>query len=236
MKIVILAGGKGTRLAEYTDAIPKPMVEIGSYTILEHIVNLYHAQGFWDFIIAGGYKWEMVYAWAKGITLPDVRISVVDTGVDTLTGGRIKRLDSALASHNFMLTYGDGVADIDLLRLYNYHVNMDALVTLTAVRPPARFGSLRLDKSGKVTGFHEKIQTDEGWVNGGFMIVEPEVMNMIEGDSSNFEKDILPEIAEAGRLNAYFHDGFWQCMDTIRDVELLRSLWEEGAPWVTGKE
>lgn len=232
MKIVILAGGKGTRLAEYTGAIPKPMVEIGSCPIIEHVVNIYHSQGFWDFIVAGGYKWEMLYDWSQGLDLPNTRVSIVDTGVDTLTGGRLKRISRSLDSHNFMLTYGDGVADIDLTRLYNYHTNMDALVTLTAVRPPARFGSLRLDKSGRVTGFHEKSQTDEGWVNGGFMIVEPEVFDMIDGDSTNLEKDILPEIAASGRLNAYFHSGFWQCMDTIRDVELLRSLWEEGAPWI----
>jgi len=235
MKAVILAGGKGTRLGEYTHEIPKPMVMIGDKPILGHIIDIYCNQGFYDFIIAGGYKREIIDEWltTEYGTRSPLKIRLVDTGAKTMTGGRLKRINKHIPAGPFMMTYGDGVADVDLVHLQTFHRSMGSLVTLTAVRPPARFGSLRLDGSGKVVGFHEKSQVMEGWVNGGFMIIEKEVLDMIEGDETNFERDILPEIASMGRLHAYFHTGFWQCMDTARDVELLRQLYKDGGPWIT---
>jgi glucose-1-phosphate cytidylyltransferase len=231
MKTVILAGGEGTRLAEYTVAIPKPMVEIRDRPILGHIVDIYQSQGFGNFVIACGYKGGHIAKWVEDNLKTSGNVQVIQTGEKTKTGGRIKRVQSHLTS-TFMMTYGDGVADVDLNHLLNYHKSMQPLVTLTAVRPPARFGSLRLDGAGKVMGFHEKSQTMEGWVNGGFMVVEPSVVNMIKGDDTNFEKEVLPEIAEDGKLMAYYHTGFWQCMDTLRDVKLLRRLAKEGPPWI----
>lgn len=234
MKVVILAGGKGTRLAELTDAIPKPMVQIAGRTILGHIVDIYRSQGFHEFIIAAGYKQEMIDEWARKEYAEDygITIDVVDTGKDTQTGGRLGRLKPRLSAGPFMMTYGDGVANVNLTHVWNYHTSMRPSVTLTAVRPPARFGSLRLDGAGKVMGFHEKSQTMEGWVNGGFMVISPMVLDLCGVDETNFERDVLPELAEAGQLQAYFHAGFWQCMDTIRDVKLLRDLAKEGPPWI----
>ncbi len=228
MKVVILAGGKGTRLNEYTRTYPKPMVRIGSKPLLGHIIDIYEEQGFHDFIIASGYKGQAISEWANK---SESSIEVIDTGDMTLTGGRLRRLKGYVGMRQFMLTYGDGVSNVNLTHVWNYHTSLKPLVTLTAVRPPARFGSLRLNASGKVIGFHEKSQAAEGWVNGGFMIVEKEVLDMIEGDDTNFEKDVLPEIAEMGKLQAYFHGGFWQCVDTIRDVELLTEL-EKERPWL----
>jgi glucose-1-phosphate cytidylyltransferase len=229
MKVVILAGGKGTRLAELTHKIPKPMVQIGDKPMLGHIIDIFEKQAMRNFVIAAGYKKKMIESWANE---QDSRIQVIDTGEETLTGGRIKRAGQYVGNGPFIMTYGDGVANVDITHVWNYHTTFKPLVTLTAVRPPARFGSLRLDGAGKVLGFHEKNQAAEGWVNGGFMIIEKEVLDMIEGDDTNFEKDVLPQIAEDGKLQAYFHTGFWQCMDTIRDVELLRQLYDEGAPWI----
>jgi len=228
MKVVILAGGKGTRLNEYTRTYPKPMVRIGPKPLLGHIIDIYEEQGFHNFVVASGYKGRAISEWANK---SESDIEVIDTGDATLTGGRLKRLKDHVGMRNFMLTYGDGVSNVNLTHVWNYHTSLKPLVTLTAVRPPARFGSLRLNASGKVTGFHEKSQAAEGWVNGGFMIVEKEVLDMIEGDDTNFEKDVLPEIAEMGKLQAYFHGGFWQCVDTIRDVELLTEL-EKERPWL----
>jgi len=230
MKVVILAGGKGTRLSEYTHEIPKPMVSIGEKPLLGHIIDIYEQQGFYNFVLAVGYMGQVISEWADGV---ESNIKIVETGDETLTGGRLKRIGSYVGTGPFMLTYGDGVSDVSLTHVWNYHTSFKPLVTLTAVRPPARFGSLRLSESGKVVGFHEKSQTMEGWVNGGFMVVEKEVLDMIEGDDTNFEKEVLPEIAEMGRLQAYFHNGFWQCMDTIRDLELLRELCKKDVPWLT---
>jgi glucose-1-phosphate cytidylyltransferase len=171
---------------------------------------------------------QVISEWANK---SESNIEVVDTGDETLTGGRLRRLKDHVGMRQFMLTYGDGVSNVNLAHVWNYHTSLKPLVTLTAVRPPARFGSLRLNASGKVIGFHEKSQVAEGWVNGGFMIIEKEVLDMIEGDDTNFEKDVLPEIAEMGKLQAYFHGGFWQCVDTIRDVELLTEL-EKEKPWL----
>jgi len=235
MKVVILAGGRGTRLGRVGEKIPKPMVKIGRYPILSHIVQIYRDQGFDDFIIATGYKRETIDQWAADYKKREgLDIQCVFTGEDAQTGARLGRIQS-LVGPTFMMTYGDGVSDVDLKQLVSYHKSMKPLITLTAVRPLARFGSLRFNSSGTITGFHEKSQAAEGWINGGFMVIESQILALIDkqNDACNFEKDILPEIAETNNLNAYFHTGFWQCMDTSRDIELLCELCEEGAPWLT---
>jgi len=232
MKIVILAGGRGTRLSEYTNEVPKPMVEIGDKPILGHIIDIFLSQGLQDIIIAAGYKKEVIEEWAESQDFGlGARVRVFDTGLDTQTGGRLGRLRGHLQSGPFLVTYGDGVANVNISYLWNLHTSVKPLVTITAVRPPARFGSLRLGCGAKVLGFHEKSQTLEGWINGGFMIVEPPALKLIKGDQTNWERDVLPDIAASGEMVAYQHVGFWQCMDTLRDVELLRELYKKGAPW-----
>ncbi|MGD8486127.1 MAG: glucose-1-phosphate cytidylyltransferase [Chloroflexota bacterium] len=254
MKVVILAGGLGTRLAEETDVRPKPMVEVGHRPILWHIMKHYAASGFTEFVIALGYKGEEIkrffadYLTLDGditVHLEDGRISrhrqstenwvvdLVDTGFSTNTGGRVKRLAPWLAGERFMLTYGDGVSTVDLDRLLQHHETHRRLATLTAVRPPSRFGGLELRDDGTID-FTEKPQMGEGWINGGFMVVEPQVLSYIEGDDASFEADVLERLANERQLTAYKHDGFWQPMDTLRDVRYLRGLWTSGeAPWVT---
>jgi glucose-1-phosphate cytidylyltransferase len=252
MKTVILAGGLGTRLAEETEVRPKPMVEIGGRPILWHIMNIYAAHGYKEFVVALGYKGEVIKSYflnyyylrnnftihlANGQvdvhdgTPEDWIIHLIDTGARTETGGRLKRLASRLGNETFMLTYGDGVAGIDVGELVAFHRRHGRLATVTAVRPPARFGGLSFEDN-LVTRFVEKPQIGEGWINGGFFVLEPEVLDYIDGDSTIFERQPLERLAEAGHLVAYRPDGFWQCMDTLRDVRLLNSLWENGhAPW-----
>ncbi len=250
MKVVILAGGLGSRLAEETESKPKPMVTIGSKPILWHIMKSYGHFGFNDFAIALGYKGEVVkryftdYATLEGdlrlrFDNPSVErargslepwtIDLVDTGANTNTGGRVKRC-AHLLDERFMLTYGDGVSNIDLAALLDFHQSHGKLCTLTAVRPPARFGHLNID-GDRVSEFSEKPQVGEGWINGGFMVCEPEVLNYIEGDHINLAHAPLERLSAEGQLMAYRHHDFWQCMDTIRDRELLESLWESSPPW-----
>lgn len=250
MKVVILAGGYGTRLQEETAIKPKPMVEIGGQPILWHIMNIYAASGFKEFIIALGYKGEWIKKYFLNyyyihrnftISLADGRIDthdgrledwivhLVDTGVDTQTGGRIKRLASWIGNETFMLTYGDGVADIKIKDLLEFHRRHGKLATVTAVRPPARFGGINL-KGDKVEQFTEKPQIGEGFINGGFFVLEPKVLEYIEGDQTYFERGTLKRLAAEEQLVAYKHDGFWKCMDVLRDVQFLNSLWESGNP------
>lgn len=253
MKTVILAGGLGTRLAEETAIRPKPLVEIGGKPILWHIMNIYAAFGFAEFVLALGYKGEQIkkyflvfYMLNNDLNIdlgsgrvkpytPDGgrqqpwRVHLIDTGYATETGGRIKRLQPLIGGERFMLTYGDGVADIDLQRLVAFHQSHGKLATITAVRPPARFGSLRF-KGDLVAEFVEKPQVGEGWINGGFFVLEPGVLDYIEGDDTIFERGPLERLAADKQLVAYKHDGFWQCMDTLRDVRLLESLWQSGSP------
>lgn len=253
MKVVILAGGFGTRLAEETSVVPKPMVEIGGRPILWHIMKIYAEQGFDEFIIALGYKGEVIkryffdfQALDGSLTLdlatrqitPHGRptgkwkIHLVETGLETSTGGRLLRVRHLVQDGTFMLTYGDGVADIGLRALLEFHRSHGRLATVTAVRPPARFGGLTFDNAGKVRDFIEKPQIGEGWINGGFMVLEPGVFNYLEGDESNLESDGLERLAGDGQLMAYRHEQFWQCMDTQRDKRYLEKLWESGkAPW-----
>jgi glucose-1-phosphate cytidylyltransferase len=256
MKVVILAGGLGTRLAEETSVRPKPMVEIGGYPILWHIMRTYARHGFNDFAIALGYKGEMIkdyflhyddlqndihldYASGK-VTYTkrqslDWSIDLIDTGSATDTGGRVHRLDSLLRPQGtFMVTYGDGVADIDVRKLYEFHKSHGKLATVTAVRPPARYGTMVFDGDQVVT-FTEKPQTGEGWINGGFFVFEPEVLDFLIDDTTILERTPLEDLAEQGQLMSYRHDGFWQCMDTLRDKRRLSELWDSGeAPWRVG--
>lgn len=253
MKTILLAGGLGTRLAEETASIPKPMVEIGGRPILWHIMNIYACQGFSEFVVALGYKGEVVKDYflqfntrnadltiklATGnrtiheASHPDWTLHLVDTGLSTQTGGRLKRLARWLDDGEaFMMTYGDGVSNVDLKSLLQFHRTHGRLATVTAVRPPARFGGLHLD-GDRVTAFTEKPQTGEGWINGGFFVLEKKVLDFIQGDGTYWELDPMERIAREGQLMAFRHEGFWQPMDTLRDKKHLEDLWNSGkAPW-----
>jgi glucose-1-phosphate cytidylyltransferase len=253
MKVAILAGGVGSRIQEETEIKPKPMVEIGGRPILWHIMKIYAHWGFNEFVIALGYKgdyikrWMIEYSSLQGdltISLKDgkVRIlegeredwtvSLVDTGVATMTGGRIKRLAPYVGDGTFMLTWGDGVADIEIPRLLEFHRAHGKLATVTAVRPPSRFGAITFDGGGRVEQFSEKPQLGEGWINGAFFVLEPGVFDYVEGDMTAWEREPLERLAADGQLMAYCHDSFWQCMDTLRDKVLLEQLWSsERPPW-----
>jgi glucose-1-phosphate cytidylyltransferase len=251
-KVVLLAGGLGTRLAEETEVRPKPMVEVGEYPILWHIMKSYGYYGFNEFYVALGYKGEAIkrffldyYSLQGSMTLDiktgevkrhdreteEWRVHLLETGQSTQTGGRIKRLQPVLGSETFMLTYGDGVCSANLQELLRFHRRHGKIATLTAVRPPARFGGLILNDS-LVYDFTEKPQIGEGWINGGFMVLEPNIFDYISGDDCVFERDVLEVLSKEGQLAAYQHEGFWQCMDTLRDKNLLNQLWHSGnAPW-----
>ena len=255
MKVAILAGGLGSRISEETEVKPKPMVEIGGQPILWHILKIYAHFDLTDFVIALGYKGEYIKRWmveycslasdltvslkdgqvtphgnGNGRDTEDWTIDLVDTGHDTATGGRIKRLAPYLGDSTFMLTWGDGVADIDLNELLAFHRAHGKLATMTTVRPPARFGHLELD-GDRVTEFSEKPQLGEGWINGAFFVLEPEVFEYVDGDDTQWEREPLERLAREGQLMAYRHTSFWQCMDTLRDKKLLEELWSNGAPW-----
>ena len=229
MKCVILAGGKGTRISEYTKSIPKPMIKIGSKPMIEHIINYYIKYGFRDFIIAGGYKYSVIKNFFKK-KHNSVKIRVINTGISSLTGKRIMKLKNEL-KNTFMLTYGDGLSNIDLNKLLKFHKKNKKKITMTAVHPPARFGELEINNN-IVKKFEEKPQLQKGWINGGFFVVEPEFFDLINDDSSILEKEPLEKVAMMGQLMAYKHDGFWHCMDTKRDRDSLESLWKtNNAPW-----
>jgi glucose-1-phosphate cytidylyltransferase len=232
MQVVILAGGMGSRLSEETDVIPKPMVRIGSKPIVEHIINVYQRFGFSEFLIAAGYKYEILQEYFNSCELtPGLSISVVDTGLTTETAGRLLVL-SEMIKGTFMLTYGDGLCDLDLDALLKLHRQKSTLATLTAVHPPARFGSLKIDET-RITKFNEKDPTDEGWINGGFMVLEKDVIKLISNNSEILERAVLPKLATMGQLTAYKHTGWWFAMDTLRDKRTLVELWNSGcAPWV----
>ncbi|MEZ5218790.1 MAG: glucose-1-phosphate cytidylyltransferase [Ilumatobacteraceae bacterium] len=250
LKVGILAGGVGSRLSEETTVKPKPMVEIGGQPILWHIMRYYYEFGFNEFAVALGYKGEYIKRWffdqahlASNLTIrggeveqhspppQDWTVDLIETGNSTNTGGRIKRLAEYLGPGTFMLTWGDGVADVDLDKLLEFHRAHGKLATLTAVRPAARFGHLELDGDA-ITEFSEKPQAAEGWINGAFFVLEPEIVDYIDGDDTLFEREPLMRLAAEGQLMAYKHDGFWACMDTLRDKVMLEGLWESGtAPW-----
>lgn len=252
MKVAILAGGLGTRLSEETTVKPKPMVEIGGKPILWHIMNIYASYGYKEFVIALGYRGEIVKDYfinyhnrARSLTIDlstgqimthdteseDWIVHLLDTGAETNTGGRIKRIAQFIGNEPFMLTYGDGVSNVDIPALLRFHQKQGKLTTLTAVRPPARFGQMVIE-AGQVIQFREKPQIGEGWINGGFFVLEPGIVDYIAGDSTSWEFESLEKLAAEGQVAAYQHEAFWQCMDTVRDVHLLEKLWQGGeAPW-----
>jgi len=222
MKVVLLAGGFGTRISEYTKTIPKPMINIGGKPLLWHIMRLYARQGFKDFYIALGYRGEVIKKYFNK-QFYDWNINLIDTGQNTMTGGRLKRLKKYLENETFMLTYGDGLSNINLKKLVSFHKKNKKLVTLTAVRPPARFGVLKL-KGNYVDYFKEKSKLDEGWINGGFFVIEPEFFQFIKKDGTYLEREPLEQVTKKRQLAAFRHQGFWQCMDTKRDKDKLEKI------------
>jgi glucose-1-phosphate cytidylyltransferase len=254
MDVVILAGGRGTRLAEETVLRPKPMVEIGGHPILWHVMRIYATHGFTRFCVACGYKGEMIKAYFQDFVVHnsdfrvdlgsghierlnespvDWQVTLLDTGLDTMTAGRIRRALPQLEPGSFMVTYGDGLSDIDVRALARFHREHGKLATVTAVHPPARFGDLKLD-GDRVSAFSEKPQSHEGWINGGFFVFEPGVAQYLDGDEQVLEREPLTRMAADGQLMAYRHSGFWQPMDTVRERELLETMWASGhAPWKT---
>ena len=229
--VVILCGGRGTRLQEHTQAIPKPLVEIGGRPIVWHVIQIYAAQGFHRFVLATGYRGEQIQAFAESHSWPaGVSVRCVDTGLDTPTGGRVSRVGRMLEGRSFLATYADGVADIDLTRLVACHRREGALATMTVVRPELQFGIAELNGEGRVRGFREKPRL-EHWINGGFFCFEGGALDYI-GHDSVLEREPLERLAVAGQLHAYRHDGFWECMDTYKDSVLLNDAWAQGrAPW-----
>ena len=252
MKVAILAGGKGTRLVEETSIRPKPMVGIGNKPIIWHIMMHYSCYNFKEFIIALGYKGEVIKKYFvdylslnNNLTvdfvtrdvkihedeLLDWKVQLIDTGIDTLTGGRIKRLAPYIGDETFMLTWGDGVSDLNISNLLEFHKSHGKLATMTAVRPTARYGHLEIENN-QIIDFSEKPQTKEGWINGAFFVLEPEVFNYIEGDDTQWEKEPLENLAKDGQLMAFKHESFWQCMDTLREKHILNEMWKQNrAPW-----
>lgn len=252
MKVILLAGGFGTRLSEYTDVVPKPMVPIGGRPIMWHIMRAYAAYGHKDFYLALGYKAELIKEYflhyrslnadftvdlASGNITPhqvdevDWNVTLVNTGLNSMTGGRVKRMEKFIGGESFMLTYGDGVANVDLGALLSFHRSHGKMVTVTAVHPAARFGELLIEED-RVSNFHEKPQMGQGWINGGYFVIEPEFFDLIGGDDVTLEREPLELAAQQGELMAYKHHEFWQCMDTKRDKDMLEDLWQSGnAPW-----
>jgi len=254
MKVVLLAGGHGTRISEQSHLVPKPMIEIDGLPILWHIMKSYSHYGYNEFVICAGYKQHVIkeyfadyYLHRSDITFDFTSkgkmtvhnngaepwvVTIVDTGLNTMTGGRIKRIREHIGNEPFMMTYGDGVCDIDLSKLEKFHKNHGKLATLTAVQPGGRFGILEIDGNNNISSFAEKRKEDGGWINGGFMVFEPQIFDYIANDTTTLEREPLESLSAQGQLVAYQHDGFWQCMDTLRDKHLLDELLVKGqAPW-----
>ena len=237
MKVVILAGGYGTRLSEETTVIPKPLVEIGGKPILWHIMKIYSAQGYKEFIVCLGYKGEKIKEYFSNPENKesDWNLILADTGDNVMTGGRLKRVEHHIDGDLFMMTYGDGVADINIEKLLTFHKSHQKMATLTAVKPPPRFGTLNLTDDGTVTGFQEK--KHHPWINGGFFVLSKDVIKYIEDDSTPFEGKPVQALIDRSELNAYKHEGFWRCMDTLSDKKSLEEIWATGsAPWKIWKD
>lgn len=259
MKVVILAGGFGTRISEESHLKPKPMIEIGGMPIMWHIMKLYSHYGFNDFVICAGYKQHVIKEWFANyfVYTSDVtfdfshgnniivhnknsepwKVTVVDTGLNTMTGGRLKRVREYIGDDLFFMTYGDGVSDVDILETLNFHKEHGKLATMTAIKPDSRFGLLDITEDKKVIAFREKSQIDSGWINAGFMVLDHKVLDYIADDTIMFEREPLEKLATDGELMCYKHNGFWQCMDTLRDKEGLEKKWGSGqAPWKVWKD
>ena len=258
MKVVILAGGLGTRISEESHLRPKPMIEIGEKPILWHIMKHYSSYGYNEFVICCGYRQYIIkeffseyclhmsdvtfdFTAGNGMAIHNSaiepwKITLVDTGLNTMTGGRVKRVIDYVGGEAFMLTYGDGVSDVDISELVEFHKSHGKIATLTSIQPGSRFGTIDIGRAGTISSFREKPRDDDGWINGGFMIMNEEIFDYIEGDSTVLEREPLESIVAEGQLKAYRHYGFWQCMDTLRDKHLLEDLWEGGdAPWKSWK-
>ncbi|EAS46287.1 Nucleotidyl transferase [marine gamma proteobacterium HTCC2207] len=253
MKVILLAGGYGTRLSELTGDVPKPMVPIGDLPIIMHIMDLYSRHGFSDFIIAAGYKSDYIKAFFSKLSITksdytidlatgditihkssplDWKVTIVDTGLNTMTGGRLKRLKEYIAGESFMMTYGDGIANVNINDVIDLHHRQSKLLTMTAVRPPARFGELIIEDD-QVVKFEEKPQLHDGWINGGFFVCENSVLDYISGDNEMFEREPMEKLCRALEITAYKHNGYWQCMDSKKDYDKLNELWNTGsAPWL----
>ncbi|MEG1859546.1 MAG: glucose-1-phosphate cytidylyltransferase [Christensenellaceae bacterium] len=259
MKVVILAGGFGTRISEESHLKPKPMIEIGERPILWHIMKYYSAFGYNDFVICLGYKAysikeffadyflhtsDITFDFSEGNKMTvhnnfaePWKVTLIDTGLHTMTGGRVKHIKEYVDNKPFMLTYGDGVADVNIDELVRFHKQHGKIATMTAIQPSGRFGMLDINNGNSISSFREKLQQDSGWINGGFMVLEPAIFDYIENDSTVLEKEPLEKLAKEGQLMAYKHDGFWQCMDTMRDKMLLDTLLlENKAPWKVWKD
>ena len=258
MKVVILAGGFGTRISEESHLVPKPMIEIGERPLLWHIMKQYSFFGYHDFIICSGYKQHVIKEFFSNYSLytSDItfdlsnnsttlhnrytepwRVTVVDTGLNTMTGGRVKRIKDYIGDETFMLTYGDAVSDVNINDLVAYHHSHKKTATLTAVQPGGRFGLLEINDDSTINRFTEKVKEEGGWINSGYMVLEPAIFDLIDGDATVFEKEPLERATAQGNLVAYCHNGFWQCMDTMREKALLEELWQSGeAPWKLWKE
>jgi len=254
MRVVILAGGFGTRISEESHFVPKPMIEIGEMPILWHIMKYYASFGYNDFIVCCGYKQYVIkeffanyYLHMSDVTFDFTsenkmivhnnntepwKVTLIDTGLNTMTGGRIKRVRNYIGDEPFMLTYGDGVCDVNMNELVEFHKSHGKIATITAIQPEGRFGMLDIDEVENINNFKEKSKEDSGWINGGFMVLNPDIIEYIDGDTTVLEKEPLEIVAKEGQLKAYRHHGFWQCMDTIRDKKLLEKLWMNSqAPW-----
>jgi glucose-1-phosphate cytidylyltransferase len=257
MKVVIFAGGFGTRLSEETSIKPKPMVEIGGRPILWHIMSSYASYGLTDFVVLGGYKVDAIrryfldyhrlsgdftidlhsgeIVWSRSI-VPPWRVTILDTGVDTMTGGRLRRARDVIGDEPFCLTYGDGLSDVNIADLIDFHRQQKCLATVTAVAPPGRFGVLGFSPDGaRIASFREKDSKDVGLINGGFFVCEPQVIDLVAGDSTVWEQEPMNRLVEMGQLAAYRHGGFWQAMDTLRDKAVLEAAWSNGAPWMAAQ-
>ena len=229
MRVILLAGGYGTRISEETDVKPKPMVLIGEKPILWHVMSIYAEQGFTDFVIAGGYLHEVIDQWVRETDFGDWNVIALDTGLNTQTGGRIRQCMEHIGPERVFVTYGDGVGNVPINNVLKQHVSSGKLATVTAVHPPARFGVVEIE-NGLVTHFGEKDHTNVGWINGGYFVLEPEVLNYIHNDDEPFEKYALPRLVSEGQLASYEHEGFWQPMDTLREKNLLTELLSNTTP------
>ena len=236
MKIVILAGGFGTRLSEYTENIPKPMVPIGGRPIIEYIMETFSKFGHKDFFVALGYKGQVMIDHFKNTEIQkknNWNINLIDTGSNTMTGGRVKRMEKYIGDETFLLTYGDGLANINIKKLIDFHEDKKKMLTISAVRPPARFGALQIDEKNNVVNFREKNQLDESWINGGYMVANPEIFNLIKDDQTVLEKEVLENLSKKNNIIAFKHEGFWQCMDHKLDKDKFDEMIErKEMPWL----